>query len=281
MILKSVITAALVIMILTTPNARGDYWYGDFIDNTTHVFSSNAVLFTAPDLDSQAIMRIPIGSDVEITGSDGEDIFQNSMPSYWYEVTYEDDNAEYTGFMPGVYLAMTGIELGIDTLFLFNVIGYLQEEDRYIASARIIISGEITAEQEFQPVGGGFGHVPYAYCVRGTELNAEGLNSIRNLIELSFIYGACGYLNRDILVAWISDELIMGPKADSMFESGIFRFIETFIIPSDSSGIQDEVTVLTSISGWDEEIDNYTETENSSAVYHWNGNAFDFPDVTQ
>ncbi len=271
------ITSVLVILIIQPSTASGDYWYGDFMNNRTTVFSEDAVMYSAPDVDSSVTVFIPMGTDVEIAESAGEDIFSGGMPSYWYNVKCTLNDIEYSGYTPGLYLAMSSLELGTDTLFLFNVTGYVQEDDCFTASARIVISGRIAAEQEFQPVGNGFGQVPYRYCIRGTVLNPEGLTGVKYLIELSFIYEACGYMNRDVLFAWTSDEFVMGPVADSQFEAGIYHVNGTIVTPSDPSGVPDEVTVLTSIEEWDEEIDDYAETESSFKIYYWNGSEFTPP----
>ncbi|MCD4702595.1 MAG: hypothetical protein K8S24_12145 [Candidatus Aegiribacteria sp.] len=276
--LRIAITAALALFTIIPSTVLGEYWHGDFVDNRTTVFSVDAVMYDAPDLDSSVMVLIPMGTNVEISGSAGEYLFADGMPSYWYNVTCTQNGSEYNGYMPGLYLAMSSLELGTDTLFMFNVTGYIQKEYRFTASARIVISGDIAAEKIFHPVGSSFGQVPYRYCIRASELNTEGLDRIKNLIELSFIYGACGYVNRDILFAWTGDEFIMGPEANSQFEADIYRFIETFVTPSDSSGVPDEVTVLTSLAEWDEEIDDYIETESSYKVYCWNGNEFTLPD---
>jgi hypothetical protein len=237
-------------------------------------------MYFKPDVDSSVLVLIPIGTDVAIGGSAGEDIFTGGTPTYWYNVMCTLNETEYSGYMPGLYLAMSSLELGTDTLFLFNVTGYDQEDDRFSASARIVISGEIAAEHVFQPVRSRFGQVPYGYCIRGIELSNAGLTGIRNLIELSFIYEACGYVNRDALFAWTCSDFIMGPEADSQFEAGIYHFNQTFITPSDSMGVSEEITVLTSVEKWDEEIEGYIETESYFEVYSWNGGGF-IPPVEQ
>ncbi len=270
--------SVLAILLIQPSDVSGDYWYGDFSDNRTLVFSEDAVMYDAPDLASPVTALIPMGTDIRVSGSAGEDIFPGGMPSYWYNVTCILNEAKYSGYMPGLYLAMSSLELGTDTLFLFNVTGYVQEDYRFTASARIVISGDIAAELEFPATGNGFGEGPYSYCIRGTELSSEALTGMRNLIELSFIYEACGYLNRDVLLAWTCSNFIMGPEAHSQFEAGIYHFNQTFIIPSDSTGVSDEVTVLSSAETWDESIEDYIETESSFEVYHWNGNEFIPPD---
>lgn len=95
------------------------------------------------------------------------------------------------------------------------------------------------------------------------------------MIELSFIYEACGYENRDVLFAWTGTDLYMGPHASSMFEAGIFHYNETFVFPSDSGGVENEVRVTRIAEEWDEEIEGYVETERTTATYTWNGKVFE------
>ena len=256
----------------------GDYWHGDFVDSTTVVFSEDAILYSSPDLDSRIIMAVPICTAITVSGSAGEVLLPDGTPTYWYDVSFELPGISLEGYMPGTSLAMTSLELGSDTLFIFNVTGFNPDEYRYSASARIVESGSISEEITFRPVGGGFGQGPYSYCIRGTELDPSGLESVRNLIELSFIYEACGYPNKDILFVWTGDEFLMGPEASSQFEAGLYQYNETFITPADSSGVPGEVTVEVSSTTWDEDLGDYGETSRSSMVYSWNAQSFTLVD---
>ena len=85
--LRIAITAALALFTIIPSTVLGEYWHGDFVDNRTTVFSVDAVMYDAPDLDSSVMVLIPMGTNVEISGSAGEYLFADGMPSYWYNVT--------------------------------------------------------------------------------------------------------------------------------------------------------------------------------------------------
>ncbi len=254
---------------------QGDYWYGDFTDDRTVVFSNTAVILSFPDIDCSQGVRLPMGTELDITGSSGKDSLPDGMPFYWYEATFEYSGDLCSGYIPGPDLAMTSLALGGDTLFVFSVNGFNSEEHCFIATARVISSDEILAEQVFRPVGAYFGQFPYDYCIRGMELQADGFTGIKNLIELSFIYEACGYENRDVLFAWTGTDLYMGPHASSQFEAGCYHFNETFILPSDSGGADNEVTIEVFVEEWDEVIEGYVGTERTTVTYIWNGEVFE------
>ena len=263
------------IVLIACSAVQADYWYGDFTDDRTVVFSNTAVILSFPDIDCSQGAVLPMGTELDITGSSGKDTLPDGMPFYWYEATFEYNGDLCSGYIRGPDLAMTSLALGGDTLFVFTVNGFDPEEQYFIATARIISSDAILAEQVFRPVGSGYEQSPYSYCISGTELPADGFTGIENLIELSFIYEACGYENRDVLFAWTGTDLYMGPHASSMFEAGCFHVNETFILPSDSGGVENEVRVTRIAEEWDEAIEGYVETEKTTATYTWNGEVFE------
>ncbi|MCK4504891.1 MAG: hypothetical protein KAW14_04690 [Candidatus Aegiribacteria sp.] len=265
---------AVSFVLLASSAVYGDYWYGDFTDDRTVVFSNTALVFSYPDVDCPQAIRLPMGTELGITGSSGKDSLPDGMPFYWYEATFEYDGVECTGYIPGPDLAMTSLTLGGDTLFVFTVTGFNPEEYCFIAAARIISSDEILAEQVFRPVSAGSGQSPYSYCIRGMELQADGFTGIENLIELSFTYEACGYENRDVLFACTGTDLVMGPHASSQFEAGCYHFNETFVLPTDSGGADNEVTIEGILEEWDNDADDYVETQRTSVTYIWNGEVF-------
>ncbi|MCD4706552.1 MAG: hypothetical protein K8S62_02300 [Candidatus Sabulitectum sp.] len=265
---------AVLFALFACSAVQGDYWYGDFTDDRTVVFSNTAVILSFPDIDCSQGVRLPMGTELDITGSSGRDDLPDGMPFYWYEATFEFSGDLCSGYIPGPDLAMTSLALGGDTLFVFTVNGFNPEEHCFIATARIISSDEILAEQVFCPVGAYYDQSPYSYCIRGMELQADGFTGIENLIELSFIYEACGYKNSDALFAWTGTDLVMGPHASSMSEAGCFHYNETFILPSDSGGVENEIRVTGIAEDWDEDIEDYVERERITETYTWNGEVF-------
>lgn len=106
---------------------HGDYWYGDFTDDSTVVFSNTAVILSFPDINCSQGVRLPIGTELDITGSSGKDTLPDGMPFYWYEATFEYNGDLCSGYIPGPDLAMTSLALGGDTLFVFTVNGFNPE----------------------------------------------------------------------------------------------------------------------------------------------------------
>ncbi|MBN2586733.1 MAG: hypothetical protein JXA64_05980 [Candidatus Fermentibacteraceae bacterium] len=272
--MKKAATIVLFLSWTLLPGLRADYWHGDFTDDRTFVFSGNSPIYSSPDTGSEIVVETPAGTEVHISGSAGEALLDGGFMTYWYQVRAVLSGIEYSGYMPGSSLAMTAMQLGADTLFMFSVTGS-DPDYGFRSSARILSAGMVLDEVEFRPVDGGFGQVPYSYSVRSLPLDPEGLQDIRDLVELSFIYEACGFLNRDILFAWTGERLIMGPEADSQFEASEYRYIEDFIMPSDSGGSPGTVMVRTTISEWDEEIDDYVVKDSYSTDHGWTGAEFE------
>jgi len=271
--MKKAAAITLFLSLTLLPGLRADYWHSDFTDDRTFVFSGSSPIYSSPDTGSEIVVETPAGTEVQISGSAGEVVLDSGFNTYWYQVNAVLSGTEYSGYMPGSSLAMTALQLGADTLFMFSVTG--NDPDYGLrSSARVLAAGSVLDEVEFRPVDGGFGQVPYRYSVRSLPLDPDGLQYIRDLVELSFIYEACGFLNRDILFAWTGEKLIMGPEADSQFEASEYRFIEGFVLPSDSGGSPGTVRVQTTISEWDEGTEDYIVTDSYSTDHDWTGTEF-------
>lgn len=253
---------------------RADYWHGDYVDDSTMVFVREAALYSAPHLDSLVTGGLPMGTPVEVRGSSGEVTLEGGITTYWYQITALLQDGEQTGFVPGTSLAMTSLRLGQDTTFMFSVTGYDPSTMEFSSSARVVADGSVLDDVVFRPVDGGFGPAPYSYSVRSLPMDPGGLTGIREMVELSFIYEACGFPNRDMAFAWTGEELVMGPQANSQFEASAYRFIETFVTPSDSGGIPGGIRVLTTISEWNESTEDYDVTESYFTDYRWSGEEF-------
>ncbi len=277
--MKSILRALLILTAAAlVPVLHADYWFGDFVGDSTVVFQDGSPIYSTPDLQSQQLARLQAGTGVRVTGSAGEVKMPGGLVTYWYKVEPMEGTEDISGYMTGSTLAMTSLELSPGTLFMFNLTGFDSTEFRFGSSAVVLVNGEVADEIDFRPVGGGTGRSPYDYNIRSLPLDAGGLDGVMSLIQLSFIYEACGYLNRDVLFAWTGSDLVMGPNADSQFEAAEYTYIETFVTPSDSAGIPGIVRVRREISQWDEEKDDYSLEESSFTDYPWSGTGFVFPE---
>ncbi len=116
----------------------------------------------------------------------------------------------------------------------------------------------------------------FYYCVDASEVPSEGLSGVETALVLSFVYEACGYVNRDILMVATADGLVQGPEAASVSEAGIFRHSSTLVLPPEL-GEDDVVEVLTRHTEWIEDGDSLvTSLDGTSLVrYVWNGRFFE------
>lgn len=176
--------------------------------------------------------------------------------------------------MPGTSLAMVSLEPEAGSLFMFTVTGYDSSASSFTGSAVLLKEGEPLRELSLHPVGGESPEAPYDYSVRATLLDPSGLRRVEHLVELSFIYEACGYPNIDMLIALTENKMVMGPSAGSQFEAGQYTFEEHFILPSDGSGAPDQVQIAGWLGLWDEDGEDYMEQERTVRTARWTGYEF-------
>lgn len=269
---KKLLTVTIVL--LASSAAQADYFFGDFTDDRTVVFSDEAVLYTVPNADSSVSIQLPLGAPVTIPEGGNGEYISDGLTSYWYRAVYQSDDSEYTGFIPGCELAMSDMVLGGDTLFLFTVTGYNKELYQFIGEARVVSSGDILADVKVDPMGSSFDQGFYQYNTECLQHDPAGLTGVKNLIELSFLFPACGYTNCDILFAWTGSDLIAGPVGYSVAEAGCFHLNSRYIIPSDSTGTVNEVVVETIMEEFNDDTMNYYEIERTTTVFKWDGTEF-------
>ena len=271
--LSRALTLLICLSVMVTA-AEGEFWHGDFTGDSTRVFLPDAPLLETADPGSPVIARLPMGITAHVTSSAGDVILPDGTPSYMYEVSASCQGRDLQGYMPYTSLAMASLELRSGLLFMFSVTAYDTSTAFWSGSMRIVDGNEIVASYDFRPPDGGFGQIPYSYCVRALPLDPGGLDQVQDLIQLSFIYEACGFLNRDMLVVWTGDSMFQGPNADSQFEAGIYSYNENFVLPSDSGGMAGTVIVRGTLMEWDESIEDYTQSSSTDEIYVWDGTEF-------
>ncbi len=265
---------AVTTVLLASSTVQADYRFGDFTTDRTVVFSDEAALYAAPDPNSSILIQLPVGTPVTIPEGGSGEYNSDGLTSYWYKAVYQSDDSEFTGFIPGCDLAMSDMILDGDTLFLFTVTGFNEESSQFIGRIRIISSGDILAEIEVDPMGRSFGQGFYEYNTECLLRDPDGLTGVKNLVELSFLYPACGYANYDVLFAWTGSDLITGPMGYSVAEAGCYHANSRYILPSDSAGTLNEVVVETIMEEFNDDTMDYYETERTVTAFKWDGTKF-------
>jgi hypothetical protein len=271
---RTALTGSLAALMVMAGLARGDYWYGDFTGDSTFT-AETVALYPAPSDTAVSVMELPAGSPLTVTGL-GEGQFDfNGFSSYWYPVRFEDGTVEgIAGYVPGAFLALSSLPLGGDTLFLFTVTGWDTTEAEYTGALRVLAGGEILDEIVFNPPGSACGQGFYSYNTASLPLDPSGLDGIRSLMKLSFLYNACSYANPDLLTAWTGTDLVIGPEGENEYEAGEYVFSSRFILPASEGGTSGMVGVEGTLGLWDEAVEDYVTSESATEWFAWDGAAF-------
>jgi len=252
-----------------------DYWYGDFVENRTVVFSDSAMLLDSTDIESEVIAELPVGTELIILGNGAGEFESSGFTSYWYDVSCTLGCRYNTGYIPGAYLAMSDLSLGEDTLFMFNIIGFDEDQGEFQGEVKVVADGELLDSFFFEPVGGAVSHDFYECNTELIQFDPSGLTGVRNLMRLSFILGDSGFINPDLLIAWTGEHLVLGPEAMNEAEAHVYIFSTKYILPSDDDGTLDAVILESTLDIWDEAIEDFVKSEVTLTTYSWTGNSFE------
>jgi|GEM_PF-704378 len=263
------------LLILTGGGVWADYWYGDFVEDRTLVFSDGAPLRDSTDIRSEVIAELPVGTELIILGNGAGEFRDNGFSSYWYQAACTMDDRSLSGYIPGAYLAMSDIALGEDTIFMFNVIGFDTLSNEFQGEIKVITGGDILDNLFLEAIGAAVSRDFYEYNTELIAFDHSGFTGLQNLVRLSFIYTESGALNPDLLIGWTGEHLVLGPVAMNQFEAQSYIYSTKFILPTDEGGV-DETAILESIlQTRDEASEDYTVSEDSVTTYIWTGSGFD------
>lgn len=267
---------AIMSILIITAALAADYFPVRFEDGYT--FSAcRTSLYEAPDQSSVVLIVIPAGELLEIPGFTGETFTADSCEWGWYEALYRLGNAEFTGYVQDRDLAFSHVSLGtggVDTLFVYRITGFDPELMIFSGEASVVADGEILDRLDYRPCWTPWGRI-FDYDISSGLADPSGFSDVRDLIRLSFNLYACGYENRDDLLAWTDDgRLIPGPKASWISEAGLFHYRTDVILPSDSGGVPEQVIHHSLGEEYFEETDTWVTYEEEVTVYLWTGDRF-------
>lgn len=263
-----------VLAVCTAPSLFADTFYGSFVKDRSVVYSETANLFAMPSENSEVLCSLPVGTLIRnITPLEStHDV--NGLISPWMQGACEVGGRSYSGFIPMSQLALTDMELQNDTLFIFGLDEFWSGGLRYSGQAKIVFAGNVLQRFPLTPPDGFSEEDNYLYCVSSRLVESEGFPGARNLITLSFNYEACGYVNRDYLLAWTGSTLAGGVFTSSVTEAGIFHYFESFIFPDEDPRHANVLRVASLSEEFDEKVNSYFTVSTDTTEYSWNGNTF-------
>ena len=268
----------LCVTALSVPgSSRADTTYGLPSGDVAYVYSESAHFRAEPSEASELICSPPVGTPVHGILSTETRAEQNGILSPWIRGICEVEGRSRSGFILMADLALTQLELGGDTLFLFGLDSLGTAGFRHFGHAKTIFEGIVLQRIPVDIPSGFLDEGEYCYSVSSRLIDHTGFPGMSALLILSFEYLACGYVNREVLFTWSDRSLVMGPSADRVFEAGLFRTTEEFLFPQDDGTAAGFLGVSIVSEMYDDEANGYVVTTSDTKMYEWVDGAFRKP----
>jgi hypothetical protein len=263
-----------VLAILLAPAAAADTSYGELIGDRSVVFAENARLFETPSESSAVVCSPPVGTEVFRLAAVDIQHTEDSLSSPWMEGVCEMDGETFQGYIPMSSLALTYQELGADTLLVFGIDSRGALYGNFVGVAKVVSGGRMLWGVAFYPPNTDFGGSGYGYGVSSQRLDPAGFSGVEDLVMLSFLYEACGYENREVLLTWTGEYLIAGISASRVAEAGIFHYTEEILLPGDDSSLTNLVRIVSTEEQYDDAAMEYYVVSADTITWMWNGIEF-------
>lgn len=268
--MRTLLHAMIPVLLMVASPVLSDTNYGELVGDRSIVFSESAAMYTAP-YDTAVVVCSPMaGTPVYRLAAVDIEYSSGGMSSTWMEGYCDIDGETMHGYIPLSFLAFTHQELSDGSMLLFGVPSRMPDEGPFIGVAKVVSDGEVLWRTVFYPPGSGLGSDHYGYGVTSRLEGSGSLRGIEDLVMLSFVYEACGFENRDVLLGWTGDYLLNLISVSRMAEAGIFHYTEELVLP-DPQGTSDVTLVIATEEEFDEGSLEYFVTAVDTTYYWWSG----------
>jgi hypothetical protein len=257
--------------------------YGKFkVGSRAYVFSDKVNLRETPSVSGKLVKQLKIGEAFTIKSRSDQTYEVSGYKDYWYEVVGQN----FKGYLWGGLIAKVALKANLDAdseaeLILVGLNGQGSASLNKLAEARVIDNDMVASKLSFNPIETADDHM-FTYALSGEFLPDKGFVPFIKLLRLNFEYGACDYLNGDILLALKGKQLVYVLKAiSSGNEEGSTSF--KYIFPNDKAGKQNQLILMQTVAEVQDEADDKTKKVGSGqkilsstkTVYEWNGKSFE------
>ena len=278
--MKSLLNLVLFLVLFSLNNIllaqadNGIFKYGEFLENSdAFLFADNVNIRETPSTKAKVIANLSIATPVKIISKTDDTLTVNGYNTYWYKISFDKNGSKKTGYVWGGFISAftttTTNDSGNNVCFLFTITEY-SEKIGFTASLKAVVNGKIVSTVSFKPHDTDQNNGIYSYDIDGKIMSNKGLENVKKIIVISFLYPACGYSNGDVIVFWNGKNLIYGTEAPSVSEAGIFNFSSELIYPTDLEGKPNKVIRKEETVNYDDE-GNISSNSMKKIEYIWDG----------
>lgn len=277
-------TAFALLLIAMLTASADEYPYPDRFaggDQST-VTACSTTMYEAADETSAVLTDLPPGEMLKIHGFEGTTLITADGTWGWFEASATLDGTEYRGFVQDRDLALSWISLGesetaTDTILTARLYAFDRKNHLFAGRASLIIDNAIVSSLEFNPSWinySGREDKVFSFMITSSLLNPEGFTGVNRLVSLFSGEYACGILlQRDLIFVTDNNMIARGPQIQEISEAGLFSNTTEVILPSDSNGVADQLSLHIKGDQYIEESDSWEYFANRIETYLWTGEA--------
>jgi hypothetical protein len=244
------------------------------VGNKYYSMVSDANLREKTGTQSAVLIKLPIGSSVEILNVTTDSLTLRGVTLPWVQVRTAVGGKPYTGYIWGGFLALASIQTPNDeytpnagVLYLTGVAAYDEAKHLLTLQVRAAKDGRELAKCEFT-TNGDLSYYP-EFAVR-----FEPFQKVKAVLTVNYYYPACGYPAGDNVLFWMeNNQIVKVLETSSVSDGGVFYSSEDYLMPSDKGGIGDHILVVRDQSEFEEQGENMVRSSQkySLSLYKWNG----------
>lgn len=263
----------LFILFLLCTLVYADYYPIRFQEGFTYS-SEHTQLLETTTIDSEVIVSIPPGELLEIKEFTGQTLESDSCNWGWYRAEYRLENSIYEGFVLDKHLAFASVSAGSDSILVFKLDSFNTTANAFEGEMLLIAGGRVLQSLNYRPNWTPYGRI-FDYDVTLTEVSPIGLSDVKKLFIFYSGLDVSELQSReDVIALTNSNTLIEGPHAISIYKEDENRSETTIILPSDSEGNSNQITLFHTVDFFEESSGNWICAEEYSSVYQWENNKF-------
>lgn len=261
LIMRKIITILILIFSIQISSAQTETRYISRFstfenNNIEYLFADNVKFRETPDLQSNIIELLKIGTPIKILEKSEQTLEFDGINSNWYKISINDK----VGYILGALISVDNFKSPkTNSSFKFQI--SQNEEKDFFLKVRVI-SNENFKEYKYKLIGEEF-----AFQFKDN----NGLNNLDNIIIVDYIAEACGIENGRTYLFWNNSSLIKIADLSAMADGGIYSYDETFIFPIDINGIKDKIVYRKTTQTQEDEETNWVKETTETREYIWNG----------
>jgi len=225
------------------------------------LFGDDVKFREAPDVKSQVIALLKIGTEVEILEKTSKTVLYNGIESPFYKVNYKGK----TGYVLGGLISLEKKKTENAT-YLF---AYQNEEFKYTLLIRAL-----RENQSYEEISASLGSPGLSIDL----MSNKGIKGIQHILRINNEPQACGELGGKIYFFETANQLqnVFATMVSS--DAGVYWYNEELIFPEEDGGVADRIVYLKEQGEYGDEATNETSTTIVRRELRWENGAI-FPKI--